>query len=107
MHTTINHNGAIIAGETAGISPVNAGLLHGWGVFTTLRIYDGQPFLFDEHWNRLEQHASVIGLDRIWNQSAVRDWLMELIKVNNVAEGKSRITLLQAESRFWRLGTPA
>ena len=54
MHAIINFNGEIITGVEVGISPVNAGLLHGYGVFTTLRIYNGHPFLFNEHWQRLD-----------------------------------------------------
>src|SRR5437763_191502 len=104
MHAIINFNGEIITGTEVGISPVNAGLLHGYGVFTTLRIYNGHPFLFNEHWQRLEQNARSIGLEQTWAQEAVRDGLMELISSNRVVEGKSRITLLQSEGRFWRLG---
>src|ERR1051326_616417 len=105
MHPIINYNGNILYGTDAGISPVNAGLLHGFGVFTTMRIYNGLPFLFDEHWQRLEQNALAIGLDQIWTQDMVRDGLMELIMINRVSEGKTRITLLQADGRFWRLGS--
>lgn len=106
MHRLINHNGAIAEGENSGVSPVNAGLLHGWGVFTTLRIYDGSPFMFDEHWQRLDHDARKIELDPIWSRGVVRDALYDLIEANKVTDGKARITLLQAESRFWNVGEP-
>jgi branched-subunit amino acid aminotransferase/4-amino-4-deoxychorismate lyase len=106
MHSKINHNGSIVNGEEACVSALNAGLLHGYGVFTTLRIYDRQPFMLDEHWERLEAHSQAIGLEHTWTRGAVRNGLMELIMANRVVDGKARISLLEAESRFWRIGSP-
>jgi branched-subunit amino acid aminotransferase/4-amino-4-deoxychorismate lyase len=106
MHRIINHNGALVEGEAASVSALSGGLLHGYGVFTTLRIYDRQPFMFDEHWQRLESHAQAIGLEQTWTRKSVRDGLLELVMANRVVEGKARITLLHPESQFWRLGEP-
>lgn len=103
MHHLINHNGKIVPAAAKGVSPVNAGLLHGHGVFTTLRIYNTRPFMFDEHWQRLEHHARAAGLSEIWEREAMRAALNDLINANKVSEGKARITLLESESRFWRL----
>jgi branched-subunit amino acid aminotransferase/4-amino-4-deoxychorismate lyase len=106
MHSIINHNGMLVESEVGSVSALNAGLLHGYGVFTTLRIYDRQPFMFEEHWHRLEENAEAIGLEQIWTRKAVRDGLLELVMANRVVEGRARITLLQAESQFWRNGEP-
>jgi branched-subunit amino acid aminotransferase/4-amino-4-deoxychorismate lyase len=57
MHRLIYHNNQIIDAAAARLSPTDAGLLYGWGVFTTLRIYSGNPFGFERHWNRLMLHA--------------------------------------------------
>lgn len=35
------------------ISPYDHGYLYGLGVFETFRIYNGHPFLLDDHYNRL------------------------------------------------------
>src|SRR5688500_5993121 len=107
MHHLINHNGKITSAHSTSISPNNAGLLHGHGVFTTLRIYNTRPFMFDEHWQRLEQHARIAGLSEIWERTAMRAALDDLINANRVSEGKARITLLERESRFWRLDASA
>ncbi|MBL8149233.1 MAG: aminotransferase class IV family protein [Blastocatellia bacterium] len=103
MHSFINQNGNIVAIEKSGISPANGGLLHGLGVFTTLRIYGGIPFLFQEHWNRLEANAKQLGLADVWTYPVVYDALMNLIEKNRFKEGKARITLLQSNSRFWKV----
>ena len=52
MDALIFHNDRIIPLPEAHLSPGQMGLLMGWGVFTTLRIYEGRPFAFDRHWSR-------------------------------------------------------
>lgn len=105
MHKLISYNGTIFSAASVSINPTNAGLLHGCGVFTTLRVYRYQPFQFEEHWQRLQRQALVIGLTLSWSSQVVLDSLRALIKANKVAEGKVRITLLERKSQFWRLNT--
>src|SRR5438128_650021 len=99
MDALISMNGRIIDVNDAGVSVDNAGLLHGCGVFTTLRIYNGKPFLFDAHWQRLEHNASMVGIDHTWQGAQVIEQLHALIAANKLVEGKARISLLQSESR--------
>lgn len=105
MYPLISYNHTLIDAQEVNISPVNAGLLHGYGVFTTLRIYNGVPFQFNQHWIRLEKHAHAIKLDIDDDlETQVHADLISLIDANNVVEGKARITLLQRKSPFWQLG---
>lgn len=106
MHTLINYNGKVVAAQNIHINPANAGLLHGFGVFTTLRIYNGHPFLYKEHYQRLSSNAKAIGLMENWTYEVVHDALMATIKANKVVEGKCRITLVQNKSLFWSLSAP-
>ena len=46
-------NGNFIEEEEANISVFDRGFLYGDGVFETLRIYNGKPFLLDRHLGRL------------------------------------------------------
>lgn len=108
MHNLVSYNHKLIPVEGVKISPVSAGLLHGYGVFTTLRIYNRVPFQFREHWTRLETHAHFVKLDLDEDiETQVHADLISLIDANNVIEGKARITLLQRESPFWQLGEKA
>lgn len=101
----MSYNHTIVSAQDVSINPVNAGLLHGYGVFTTLRIYNGIPFQFTEHWTRLETHAHIIKLDIDDDlETAVHADLISLIDANKVVEGKARITLLQRHSPFWNFG---
>ena len=46
-------NGQYVESSEARISPYDHGYLYGLGVFETFRIYNGHPFLLDDHYDRL------------------------------------------------------
>ena len=46
--------------DEASVSVLDHGLLYGDGVFEGIRVYDGRPFLLDEHLDRLEASARAI-----------------------------------------------
>ncbi|MGR5984326.1 aminotransferase class IV [Bacillus cytotoxicus] len=46
-------NGTYVEDTEAKISPYDHGYLYGLGVFETFRIYNGHPFLLDDHYERL------------------------------------------------------
>ena len=62
MAATISVNGRISDQEHAVISVFDHGFLYGEGVYETLRTYNGQPFLFDRHMQRLRKSAGMIAL---------------------------------------------
>jgi branched-chain amino acid aminotransferase len=55
-------DGRVMLASAATIPATDEGLLRGDGVFEVIRIYDGQPFAFDEHLRRLERSASNLRL---------------------------------------------
>jgi branched-chain amino acid aminotransferase len=63
MSVLVNVNGHIADGASAAISVFDHGFLYGEGVYETLRTYNGEPFLFDRHMQRLRASASMIMLD--------------------------------------------
>jgi branched-chain amino acid aminotransferase len=63
MPATVNVNGRVFAEEHAVISVFDHGFLYGEGVYETLRTYNGQPFLFDRHMQRLRTSAGMLALD--------------------------------------------
>ena len=73
--------------------------LYGAGVFTTIRIIDGQPWLWDKHWLRLVHDAGAISLDvheiteRLVRQEL--DYALEKVEIRN---GRARVTL--SDARF-------
>jgi branched-chain amino acid aminotransferase len=63
MSVVVNVNGKVSDGATAAISVFDHGFLYGEGVYETLRTYNGEPFLFDRHIQRLRASAAMIMLD--------------------------------------------
>jgi len=47
MHKHVFHNDKVLPLAQVRLSPGQAGLLSGWGIFTTIRIYEGQAFAFE------------------------------------------------------------
>lgn len=63
MSVVVNVNGKVSDGAAAVISVFDHGFLYGEGVYETLRTYNGEPFLFDRHIQRLRASAAMIMLD--------------------------------------------
>jgi len=103
MHPLIFHNDNIIAAEDAKIDLTSAGLLYGWGVFTTLGIYDGKAFAFDRHWKRLVTHAEKMRVPVPLDLKQARRALEKLIEANSVEQGRARVTLVKGDAGSWQV----
>ena len=55
MAATVNVNGRVFDQEHAVVSVFDHGFLYGEGVFETMRTFNGKPFLFERHMQRLPQ----------------------------------------------------
>ncbi len=111
MHSHVIFNNRLIEATKARLMPLASGLLYGHGVFTTLAVHGSKPFLWPQHWMRLKDHAERSGVDcRSFDQDGVAALLDKLIRANEVAEGRARLTLLAGADRgIWKfkgLGQP-
>ncbi len=95
MHPFIYLNNRVVNAARARMAPHFGAMLYGRGVFTTLAIYEGRPFLWPEHWARLARHADHLGIARgSFDETSTGKALAELIEVNKVSDGRARVTLL-------------
>ncbi|HKT11900.1 MAG TPA: aminotransferase class IV [Terriglobia bacterium] len=101
LHRFVYRNDRLVSMQEVRLSPGQAGLLNGWGVFTTIRIYDGWPFAFDRHWNRLTTDANRLKIPSKWQPENVLDRLGQLIEANHVKEGCARIYLIYNRAGAW------
>lgn len=102
IHRYIFHNGHIVPIEQARLSPGQAGLLNGWGLFTTMRIFQGEPFAFERHWKRLQKDAARTRVPFAFDADEARSRLRELIQRNEVREGTARIYAVYNKVGFWQ-----
>ena len=106
IHRQVFHNGHLLPVEQVRLSPGQTGLLAGWGLFTTLRISQGEPFAFERHWRRLERDATRTRVPFPFSAQQVRGQLRELIATNEVREGTARIYMIQNQVGFWQSDEP-
>jgi branched-chain amino acid aminotransferase len=106
IHRMIFHNDRIVPVGEARLSPGQAGLMNGWGLFTTTRIFQGEAFAYERHWRRLEKDARRIRLPFAFDANEVRRHLGELLAANQVTEGTARIYLIYNHIGFWQSGEP-
>ena len=107
IHRHVFHNDRLLPIEKVRLSPGQAGLICGWGLFTTLRIVQGEAFAYERHWRRLEKDAALIRMPIPYAAPRVRVNLQEVIRANGVTEGCARIYLVYNQVGFWRSDEPA
>jgi aminodeoxychorismate lyase len=104
MHPVIYLNRVMLEATKARVAPVSSAMLYGRGVFTTVAIYSGKPFLWAQHWERMKDHAERLKIDCAGaNQRNVGEALRKLVAVNQVKDGRARVILLARSGRdVWR-----
>jgi branched-chain amino acid aminotransferase len=107
IHRHLVQNGRVLPLEQVRLSPGQAGLMSGWGIFTTLRIFHGVAFAYERHWIRLQKDASRIRLPFPFEADRVREQLSELVSANQVAEGTARIYAIYNKFGLWQSDEPA
>jgi branched-chain amino acid aminotransferase len=101
MDRLILHNDRIIPLEEIRLSPTQAGLLTGLGVFTTLRLYRGQPFRFDIHWHRMARDADRLDVPLCYEEGVAREAIVRLAALNHREECAARFSLIKNSGGLW------
>jgi branched-chain amino acid aminotransferase len=102
IHRNVFHNEELKDIEKVRWSPGQAGLICGWGLFTTVRIVRGEAFAYERHWRRLEKDAALTRLPLTYTGAKVRVHLQEVIRANRVDEGCARIYLVWNTVGSWK-----
>ena len=104
MHPVISLNRTMVEATKARVAAVSSAVLYGRGVFTTLAVYDSKPFLWSKHWLRLAAHAAKLDIDHTGcTEKSVGEAVNKLIAVNQVKNGRVRVTMLARSGRdFWK-----
>lgn len=102
IHRYVFHNEDLQPIEKTRWSPGQAGLICGWGLFTTVRITRGEAFAYERHWRRLEKDAALTRLPLSHTGAKVRVLLQEVVRANQVKEGCARIYLVWNSVGSWK-----
>ena len=95
IHPWAWHNGERIASAGLRLSPWQAGLLTGWGLFSTLRIYRGVPFAWEDHWARLAADAAALHIDCAGLRQEAERGFAALIEANRADEAVARVYFIR------------
>ena len=101
MHPYALYNDQIVRTTDAIWKPGQLGLLSGWGVFSTLRVYEGVPFAFERHWQRLRHDADLLNVDLNFTPSDVERDLIRLVSANDAVESSLRVCIFRSDGGYW------
>jgi 4-amino-4-deoxychorismate lyase len=94
-------NGEILPKEKAYISAFDHGFLYGVGLFETFRIYDGHPFLLEDHLQRINEGLEHLLIKKRITKDEVHIALKMLLEANNLQNAYIR---LNVSAGFGELG---
>jgi len=101
LHPHILHNGDIRETSDPALSAGQAGLLSGWGVFSTLRVADGVLFAFERHWARIRRDAAAFHIRLPDDAGEVRRQLLELVDANQAHNATLRLVIVRNGPTTW------
>jgi branched-chain amino acid aminotransferase len=101
LHPHILHNGDIRKASDPALSAGQAGLLSGWGVFSTLRVADGVLFAFERHWARIRRDAAAFHISIPDDAGEVRRQLLELVEANQAHNATLRLVIVRNGPTTW------
>jgi len=86
-------NGSFLDDADAGVSLRDAGLLHGAGVFTTMRASGGTVFRIAEHLLRLRASCEALGVPLTYTDDVLSHAAVELLGRNQLSDARLRLTV--------------
>jgi branched-chain amino acid aminotransferase len=101
MHGFLLHNGEIRQSSDRLASFGQVGLLSGWGVFSTMRIYDGVLFAWERHWSRMASDARRLRVPFPAGRDEVAENLKRLIAANEAWNATLRLAVVRNRGGLW------
>src|SRR6266403_5504984 len=86
-------DGKFVPEEQAVVSVFDRSFLYGDGLFETMRVSGGQPFLWTEHLERLQRGAAFLKIQIPFSADVLRAHAEQLIRLNQLPDALLRLTL--------------
>lgn len=101
MHRLLLHNDEVREATERTLSAGQVGLLSGWGVFSTLRVYDGVPFAWERHWERMKRDAERMRIPFPSEARWLEERLQRLIDANRAWNATLRVYVVRDRGGIW------
>lgn len=92
-------NGQFVDEAAASVSLRDTGLLHGAGVFTTMRGYGGRVFRIDRHLRRLRDSCDALFVPLQYKDEALTEAAADLISRNELTDARLRLTVTRGAAK--------
>jgi branched-chain amino acid aminotransferase len=92
-------NGEFVDESAASVPLRDTGLLHGAGVFTTMRSYNGRVFQLDRHLRRLRDSCDALFIPLQYKDDALASAADELLRRNELADARLRLTVTRGTAQ--------
>jgi branched-chain amino acid aminotransferase len=95
MHSHLLHNGEIRRTNEKLVSPGQVGFMNGWGVFTTIRVFDGVLFSYQRHYDRMKRDAVRMRVPLDISAHDLEEMLLRLVEANRAANATLRVAIVR------------
>ncbi len=95
MEEIIFLDGKFVSSKKALISALEPGFLYGWGLFETMRSFNGKIVYFDEHLKRIKNSCSGLRLKFPYSLDRAKDIIKEAVKINGFKDSYVRLTFFK------------
>jgi branched-chain amino acid aminotransferase len=106
MHRFVLHNEEIHDAGVRDLYPGQSGLLNGWGVFSTIRVYGGIMFAWERHLRRMQNDAARIRVPFPADAEALEQRLYRLIEANGKSNAVVRLSVVRNKGGLWQGPAP-
>jgi len=97
MDEIVYLNGSLISRSQAQVSVYDHGFLYGYGLFETMRAYQGTIFLLERHLNRLLGSSQVVGMDLEPDNFDLAMACINVLRANSLKDARLRLTVSRGE----------
>jgi branched-chain amino acid aminotransferase len=99
-----NLNGELFKENEAKISVLDRGFLYGDGIYETVLVCNGRPFLLGKHLERLRSSAKIIRVDLPWTNRRFEEEITRLLQASGESDAALRINVSRGVGS-WQLST--
>jgi branched-chain amino acid aminotransferase len=105
MHRFLLYNGEIRDTGDALVSPGQTGYMNGWGVFSTIRVYDGVLFAYPRHYERMRRDAALMHVPFPLSPAELEQSLLSLVRANGAFNATLRVAFVRNRGGLFQADT--
>jgi branched-chain amino acid aminotransferase len=101
MFPYLLHNDDILDSASCCLRPGQIGVLSGWGVFSTIRVFDGVLFAYERHLSRMQRDAKLLHVPFPEDPEYLRSRLLRLLEANAAPNATLRVAVIRNKGGIW------